>query len=47
MMFPSISWENALRLVVDGFLLAVGWQAGTWLFAQFVSMPWIRNASKK
>lgn len=46
MMFPSVSWENALRLVVDGFLLAVGWSAGCWMFAQFVSISRIRGGSK-
>lgn len=46
-MWPNVSWENALRLVIDGFLLAVGWQAGTWIFAQFVGMPWIRRGASK
>lgn len=44
--FPNVTWDNAIRLVVDGFLLAVGWSAGCWLFNQL--MGWgVRSASKQ
>jgi hypothetical protein len=32
--WPDITWMNALRLIVDAFLLGIGWTAGCWLMSR-------------
>lgn len=36
MIFPEITWANALRLLVDAFVIGFGWSAGCWLFGRLV-----------